>query len=152
MAPPRRKPLDPSTAPKHLKKSKAPTYDTFDEALDGGVELAEKGERYRTGDKVSSNLFIQSVQFSRTQWNANRPSGFLRKLASFTRKLSSLILKLSKATTTWQEHCSPLFNPFSSLLYHSTPSIPPSPTTGSLKHSPQPRSFGSMRLTTWPSG
>lgn len=34
------------------KKRQAPTYETFDEALDGGVEQEEKGERYRVGDKV----------------------------------------------------------------------------------------------------
>lgn len=38
--------------PSKKKKSRAPTYETFDEALDGGVEQEEKGERYRVGDKV----------------------------------------------------------------------------------------------------
>jgi len=53
------------------KKNKEPTYDTYDECLDGessplffsgtlrsgGVEMEEKGERYRDGDKVS--LYIR---------------------------------------------------------------------------------------------
>lgn len=42
------------------KKSKVPTYETFDEALDGGVEQEEKGERYRVGDKVLTDLNCQS--------------------------------------------------------------------------------------------
>jgi hypothetical protein len=50
--PPRkqRSSLPPKTSRK--KKSRVPTYETFDEALDGGVEQEEKGERYRVGDKV----------------------------------------------------------------------------------------------------
>lgn len=38
--------------PPKMKGKKEPTYDTYDDALDGGVEMEEKGERYRDGDKV----------------------------------------------------------------------------------------------------
>ena len=42
-----------SKPPKKLGKRKTePTYDTYDDAMDGGVEMEEKGERYRDGDKV----------------------------------------------------------------------------------------------------
>ncbi|WWD07600.1 hypothetical protein V865_005701 [Kwoniella europaea PYCC6329] len=34
------------------KNKREITYDTYDEALDGGVEMEEKGERYRDGDKA----------------------------------------------------------------------------------------------------
>ncbi|WRT64710.1 uncharacterized protein IL334_001644 [Kwoniella shivajii] len=34
------------------KNKREVTYDTYDEALDGGVEMEEKGERYRDGDKA----------------------------------------------------------------------------------------------------
>ncbi|RXK35367.1 hypothetical protein M231_07389 [Tremella mesenterica] len=37
---------------KHGNRRAEPTYDTYDEALDGGVELEEKGERYKDGDKA----------------------------------------------------------------------------------------------------
>ncbi|CED83545.1 Tetratricopeptide-like helical [Phaffia rhodozyma] len=69
MAPPRRKPLDPSNAPKHIKKSKAPKYETFEEALDYGVELEEKGERYKTGEKAkrfyeeACKLYEKAIEF-----------------------------------------------------------------------------------------
>lgn len=39
-------------APKKGGKAE-PTYDTYDEALDGAVAMEEKGERYRNGEKVS---------------------------------------------------------------------------------------------------
>jgi hypothetical protein len=35
------------------KKQKEPTYETYDECFDGGVEMEEKGERYKDGEKVS---------------------------------------------------------------------------------------------------
>ena len=39
--------------PKKAGKNKREvTYDTYDEAMDGGVVMEEKGERYRDGDKV----------------------------------------------------------------------------------------------------
>lgn len=38
------------------KNKREQTYDTYDEALDGGVEMEEKGERYRDGDKVRQNF------------------------------------------------------------------------------------------------
>lgn len=37
------------------KNKREQTYDTYDEALDGGVEMEEKGERYRDGEKVRQN-------------------------------------------------------------------------------------------------
>ncbi|EIW71251.1 hypothetical protein TREMEDRAFT_27538 [Tremella mesenterica DSM 1558] len=37
---------------KHGNRRAEPTYDTYDEALDGGVELEEKGERYKDGDRA----------------------------------------------------------------------------------------------------
>ncbi|KAK8847456.1 hypothetical protein IAR55_005314 [Kwoniella newhampshirensis] len=43
----------PARRPKRPGKNKREqTYDTYDEALDGGVEMEEKGERYRDGDKA----------------------------------------------------------------------------------------------------
>lgn len=49
--PPRKQKL--SLPPKNPKKTRqAPTYDTFEDAIDGGVEQEEKGERWRVGDKV----------------------------------------------------------------------------------------------------
>jgi len=51
---PKRRPLDPTTRPKNAKKARqVVSYDSFEEALDAGVVQEEKGERYRTGDKVS---------------------------------------------------------------------------------------------------
>lgn len=45
---------DESPAGRSSKKVvKEPTYDTYDEAFDGGVEHEEKGERYKDGEKVS---------------------------------------------------------------------------------------------------
>lgn len=35
------------------KANEEPTYETYDAALEGGVEMEEKGERFRTGEKVS---------------------------------------------------------------------------------------------------
>jgi hypothetical protein len=52
MAPTRR---PPRPIKESKKKSKVPTYDSFEEALDAGVVQEEKGERYRTGEKVRTN-------------------------------------------------------------------------------------------------
>lgn len=54
MAPKRRPP--PPAAKNLKKKSKVPVYESFEEALDAGVIQEEKGERYRTGDKVSKPI------------------------------------------------------------------------------------------------
>ncbi|WVN89366.1 uncharacterized protein L203_104589 [Cryptococcus depauperatus CBS 7841] len=48
------------------------TYDTFDAALDGGVEMEEKGERYRDGDKAQRfyeravELYAKAAQLRET--------------------------------------------------------------------------------------
>lgn len=47
------------------KKQKEPTYETYDECFDGGVEMEEKGERYKDGEKVSSLAFVPLADQSR---------------------------------------------------------------------------------------
>jgi hypothetical protein len=37
------------------KANEEETYDTYDDAMEGGVEMEEKGERFKDGEKVSSN-------------------------------------------------------------------------------------------------
>ncbi|ORY30367.1 hypothetical protein BCR39DRAFT_494681 [Naematelia encephala] len=81
MAPPRgskRRPADdddrsPARRPKKAGKNKREvTYDTYDEALDGGVEMEEKGERYRDGDKAQRfyekaiELYKKAYDFQQT--------------------------------------------------------------------------------------
>lgn len=44
---------DAGPARKKASPKPEPTYDTYDEAMEGGVEFEEKGERYRDGEKVS---------------------------------------------------------------------------------------------------
>ncbi|RSH92205.1 hypothetical protein EHS25_008620 [Saitozyma podzolica] len=59
-------------AKKRPGKRREPTYDTYDEALDGGVEMEEKGERYRDGEKAqrfyekAAELYKKAVGFSQT--------------------------------------------------------------------------------------
>ncbi|OCF77006.1 hypothetical protein I204_02715 [Kwoniella mangroviensis CBS 8886] len=54
------------------KNKREITYDTYDEALDGGVEMEEKGERYRDGDKAQRfyeravELYEKALGFSQT--------------------------------------------------------------------------------------
>ncbi|ODO07910.1 hypothetical protein I350_03491 [Cryptococcus amylolentus CBS 6273] len=43
------------------KNKRNPTYDTYDEALDGGVEQEEKGERYRDGEK-SQRFYERAIE------------------------------------------------------------------------------------------
>ncbi|OCF32545.1 hypothetical protein I316_05725 [Kwoniella heveanensis BCC8398] len=43
------------------KNKREQTYDTYDEALDGGVEMEEKGERYRDGDK-SQRFYEKAIE------------------------------------------------------------------------------------------
>ncbi|WWC59531.1 uncharacterized protein I303_102087 [Kwoniella dejecticola CBS 10117] len=43
------------------KNKREITYDTYDEALDGGVEMEEKGERYKDGDK-SQRFYERAVE------------------------------------------------------------------------------------------
>ncbi|WWD21548.1 hypothetical protein CI109_106034 [Kwoniella shandongensis] len=52
----------PARQPKRAGKNKREqTYDTYDEALDGGVEMEEKGERYRDGDKAQ-RFFERAIE------------------------------------------------------------------------------------------
>ncbi|WVF69738.1 hypothetical protein IAT40_004517 [Kwoniella sp. CBS 6097] len=54
------------------KNKREQTYDTYDEALDGGVEMEEKGERYRDGDKAQRfyekavELYAKALGFQET--------------------------------------------------------------------------------------
>ncbi|WVW78364.1 hypothetical protein I302_100318 [Kwoniella bestiolae CBS 10118] len=54
------------------KNKREITYETYDEALDGGVEMEEKGERYRDGDKAQRfyeravELYEKALGFSQT--------------------------------------------------------------------------------------
>ncbi|WVQ98119.1 hypothetical protein IAU59_005241 [Kwoniella sp. CBS 9459] len=54
------------------KNKREQTYDTYDEALDGGVEMEEKGERYRDGDKSQRfyekavELYAKALEFQQT--------------------------------------------------------------------------------------
>ncbi|WVR09787.1 hypothetical protein IAU60_006863 [Kwoniella sp. DSM 27419] len=63
----------PTRLPKRAGKNKREiTYDTYDEALDGGVEMEEKGERYRDGDKAQRfyeravELYAKALAFQQT--------------------------------------------------------------------------------------
>lgn len=64
MAPPKRRPGGLDRPPKNSKKSKGGsgpvTYETSEDALDAGVVQEEKGERYRTGDKVRSSRLLET--------------------------------------------------------------------------------------------
>ncbi|WWC86835.1 uncharacterized protein L201_001714 [Kwoniella dendrophila CBS 6074] len=54
------------------KNKREITYDTYDEALDGGVEMEEKGERYKDGDKAQRfyeravELYDKALSFQQT--------------------------------------------------------------------------------------
>jgi hypothetical protein len=63
--------------PPKMKGKKEPTYDTYDDALDGGVEMEEKGERYRDGDKV-----CQLYSLSRKKLTSK-----MYRLSDFTKRL-----------------------------------------------------------------
>ncbi|KAL7420007.1 hypothetical protein Q5752_004970 [Cryptotrichosporon argae] len=70
----KRRNRDDDSSPARQKKGKRrePTYDTYDEALDGGVEMEEKGERYRDGEKAqrfyekAAELYQKAMQFDET--------------------------------------------------------------------------------------
>lgn len=53
------------------KQTEERTYDTYDEAMDGGVEMEDKGDRFRDGEKVSHvglytlDLVVADIQAER---------------------------------------------------------------------------------------
>ncbi|BEI86585.1 hypothetical protein CcaverHIS002_0608720 [Cutaneotrichosporon cavernicola] len=58
------------------KKGKEPSYTTFDECMDGGVEAEERGERYRDGEKAqrsyekAAELYAQALAMDESSFDA----------------------------------------------------------------------------------
>ncbi|BEJ12883.1 hypothetical protein CspHIS471_0300570 [Cutaneotrichosporon sp. HIS471] len=58
------------------KKGKEPSYTTFDECMDGGVEAEERGERYRDGEKAqrsyeqAAELYAQALAKDESSFDA----------------------------------------------------------------------------------
>jgi hypothetical protein len=96
------------------KGKKVPTYDTNDEALDGtssrvswdlrltrvgGVEMEEKGERYRDGEKVSTGPRVEMILGDGGRGLRSRLYGSMIERSSCTRKLWATAIPTMRLTT-----------------------------------------------------
>ncbi|OWT36594.1 hypothetical protein C362_05711 [Cryptococcus neoformans Bt1] len=97
------------------KNKREQTYDIYDEALDGGVEMEEKGERYRDGDKAQRfyeravELYAKASELEETyDATYNRARALYTLATNFLLPPSSL--PLLRESITLYQHATTLSN------------------------------------------
>ncbi|KIS01903.1 hypothetical protein L804_00157 [Cryptococcus deuterogattii 2001/935-1] len=94
------------------KNKREQTYDTYDEALDGGVEMEEKGERYRDGEKAQRfyeravELYAKASEFKET-YDATARALYTLATSFF---LPPSSLSLLRESITLYQHATTLSN------------------------------------------